>query len=53
MAGGGGREDAIEHWTLPPDIIQARGRQKGAEGAKPTRMEALIKICIMVRDLYM
>jgi hypothetical protein len=30
-----------------------RGRQRGAEGAKPTRMEAFIKICIMVRVLYM
>jgi hypothetical protein len=29
-----------------------RGRQRGAEGAKPTRMEAFIKICIMVSVLY-
>jgi hypothetical protein len=38
--GRGGRQDAIEHWTLPSDIIQARGRQRGAEGVEPTMMEA-------------
>jgi hypothetical protein len=30
-----------------------RGKQRGAEGAKPTRMEAFTKICIMVSVLYM
>ncbi len=40
---GGGREDAIEHWTLPSDIIPVNGRQRGAEGVKPTMMEALLK----------
>ena len=46
----GPEKDALEHWTLPSDIIQATGRQRGAEGVKPTRMEAFIKICIMVRS---
>ncbi len=47
-----GGEDAIEHWTLPSDIIQARDRKRGAEWVKPTMTEAFYKICFMVSVLY-
>ncbi len=46
MGGGGG--GAIEHWTLPSDIIQARGWQRGAEGLDPNGWGGHIKICFMV-----